>query len=211
LSITAIYKIFSEEVASIDFACGPGCATCCTRSVTLTTGEGRLILDNLQELGRELPPLPFDAQPLRPPLTTNALAALYLAGQEPGEEAESPWFFEPCFFLRDGLCTIYEVRPFACRSFGSTISCTATGMAEVPDWYLTLATVVNQVLEDQDQGGSWGNLADVMAFLAGQADDEYRGSGRLLANHPLPGFLLLPEERQRVSLFLARIGWQGKL
>jgi Fe-S-cluster containining protein len=145
LSITAIYKIFAEEVASIDFICRPGCSTCCTRSVTLTTGEGRLILEYLREHGGELPPLPFDARPLRPELTTNGLTEVYLSGREPREE-ESPWNFEPCFLLRDGLCTIYEARPFACRSFGSTVNCATTGTAQAPSWFFTLTIVVNQVL-----------------------------------------------------------------
>jgi len=139
----------------MDFACGPGCSTCCTRSVPLTTAEGRLILEYLREGGRDLPPLPFDPLPVRPSLTVNDLAHHYLAGRDPAGESDSPWLFEPCFFLCNGLCSIYEARPFACRSFGSTCNCATGGAAEVPDWYLTLATVINQVLEDLDRGGRW--------------------------------------------------------
>ena len=210
MSVTDIYKIFAGEVASIDFACGPGCATCCTRSVSLTTGEGRLVLDYLREQGRDLPPLPFDAQPLHPGLTTNALAAIYLAGREPEEGNESPWLFEPCFFLRKGFCTIYEVRPFACRSFGSTVACNKTGEALAPDWFVTLTIVINQILEELDRGGSWGNLADILTFLAGQATSDYHASGRLLINQPVPGFLVVPEERERLALILEKIGWLGR-
>jgi Fe-S-cluster containining protein len=209
LSISAIYKIFAEEVASIDFICRPGCSTCCTRSVTLTTGEGRLILEYLREHGGELPPLPHDSRPLRPALTTNGLAALYLAGQEPEEGSESPWLFEPCFFLRHGLCTIYEARPFACRSFGSTVNCATTGTAQSPPWFVTLAIVANQVLEESDRSGHWGNLSDILAFLAGRENGDYHASGRLLANQLTPGYLVLPEERERVSLFLEKLGWSG--
>lgn len=210
MSVSAIYKIFAEEVASIDFACGPGCATCCTRSVTLTTGEGRQILDYLRQQGRSLPPLPHDEKPLRAALTTNGLARLYLAGHEPEAETEPPWLFEPCFFLRDGLCAIYEARPFACRSFGSTLNCAGAGTAEVPAWYPTLAIVVNQVLEDLDRGGSWGNLADVLAFLSGQRGSEgYPATGRLLSNLPVPGFLLLPGEQEIVARLIERIGFRS--
>ena len=211
MSITHIYKIFAEEVASIDFACAPGCATCCTRSVNLTTAEGRLILNFLREQGRELPELPNDSVPLRPPRSANELAALYLAGGEEEGEEEAPWLFEPCFFLRDGLCSIYAVRPFACRSFGSTVNCGETGEAMAPDWVVSLAIVTNQILEELDQGGFWGNLADILAFLSGGEEDNYLKSGRLLANRPLSGFLLLPEERARIARFLAKIGWPGRV
>jgi len=209
LAIPTLYQAFAEEAAAIAFACGPGCATCCTRSVTLTTAEGALIVDFLRAAGRGLPELPRDQVPLRPAVTANGLAALCLAGEEPPPEAESPWSFEPCFLLQDGLCTIYPVRPFACRSFGSIVNCGQAGMAEAPAWFLTLAIVTNQLLEDLDRGGAWGNLADVLAFV-----DDGLGEGareatreRLLPNRPLPGLLVLPEERARVDRYLAKV-WE---
>lgn len=206
--ITAIYEVFAEESASTNFACGPGCATCCTRSVTLTTAEGRLILDFLRANGRRLPELPRDEVPLRPSLTTNGLAACYLAGQEVADEAESPWLFEPCFFLRDGLCTVYNVRPFACRSFISTINCGISGMAEAPGWLVSLTIVTNQILENLERGGCWGNLADVLAFLDVGAGEEagLAARSRLLANQPVPGLLVVPEELALVRKYLAKLG-----
>ncbi|NTV14695.1 MAG: YkgJ family cysteine cluster protein [Desulfobulbaceae bacterium] len=206
--ITGIYQIFAEATTNLAWACGPGCATCCTRSVTLTTGEGRLISDFLRQSGYPLPELPIDPIPLRPALTANGLAGCYLAGQEPAEEPDAPWLFEPCFFLNAGLCRIYEVRPFACRSFASTVNCGLAGMAEVPEWLITLAIVTNQILEDLDQGGWWGNLADVLAFLEdgrGQAA-KATTQGRLLPNLPAPGLLLVREEWVQVEKYLSRIG-----
>ena len=201
-----IYRIFAEETKSIAFACGPGCATCCTRSVTLTTGEGRLILDFLHRNARELPRLPIDNTPLRPPLTTNGLAALYLAGREPEGEVDSPWLFEPCFFLHAGLCTIYAARPFACRSFGSTVNCGKTGMAEAPEWFVTLTIVVNQLLESLDQPGYWGNLSDVLARLTAPEDpNNPAANGRLLANQPAPELLVMPAERHLAKRFLRKV------
>ena len=207
LTIPTIYQAFAEESAAIAFACGPGCATCCTRSVTLTTAEGALIVDFLRAAGRSLPELPQDERPLRPAVTANGLAALCLAGEEPPPEAESPWLFEPCFLLQDGLCAIYPVRPFACRSFGSTINCGHAGMAEAPEWFLTLAIVSNQLLEDLDRGGWWGNLADVLAFVDSGAGEGARAAARdrLLPNRPLPGLLVLPEEQTRVDRYLAKV------
>lgn len=205
--LTVIYQLFAEATAEIACACGPGCATCCTRSVILTTAEGRLIGEFLRQAGRGLPDLPRDAEPLRPALTSNALAAHYLAGKEVGEGAESPWLFEPCFFLEGGLCSIYEVRPFACRSFLSTVNCDGAGTAVAPEWLVTLAVVTNQLLESLDQGGWWGNLADVLAFLDQGAEGGARlaARDRLLENCPAPGLLVMPKERPRIGRFLARV------
>ncbi|MDD5757713.1 MAG: YkgJ family cysteine cluster protein [Desulfobulbaceae bacterium] len=202
-----IYAVFAAESAGIDFACGPGCATCCTRSVTLTTAEGQLIVDFLHEVGFSLPELPRDPVPVRSALTSNGLAVLCLTGQEIPEEAESPWLFEPCFFLRDGLCSIYPVRPFACRSFNSTVNCRESAMAEVPEWLATLTIVTNQLLEHLDQGGSWGNLSDVLAFLDGKQGEaaNIAARARLLPNLPLPGLLVMPEERPMIDRFLAKV------
>lgn len=202
-----IYRVFGEESANIVVACGPGCATCCTRSVTLTTGEGRLIVDFLRDTGCGLPELPRDMLPLRPSLTTNGLAGSCLDGRESPEEAESPWLFEPCFFLREDRCSVYEVRPFACRSFVSTLKCGESGMAEAPDWLVTLTIVTNQLLEDLDRGGWWGNLSDVLALLDGGAVEAVRltAQGRLLPNLPLPGLLVAPEEVRLVENYLTRL------
>jgi Fe-S-cluster containining protein len=205
--IAEIYQLFAEEGDGVAFACGPGCATCCTRSVTLTTAEGRLIVELLRQEGRGLPELPRDSVPLRPALTANGLAAHCLAGEEAPPEPEAPWLFEPCFFLKDGLCAIYPVRPFACRSFGSTVNCREAGMAEAPEWLVTLTIVTNQLLEELDRDGWWGNLADVLAYFDSEQGENtgLAARGRLLPNRLVPGLLVLPEERPRVDRFLAKV------
>jgi len=206
--INEIYQAFAEMSDKVAFACGPGCATCCTRSVTLTTAEGRIIGDHLRSTGRVLPEIPLDPLPLRPSLTTNGLAGSYLVGQEPPEESDSPWLFEPCFFLHEGLCSIYEARPFACRGFTSTVNCTTSGTAEVPEWLLTMTIVTNQILEHLDHGGWWGNLADILAFLdAGQGElARFTARDRLLANLPAPGLLVVVQEVAMIENYLARLG-----
>jgi hypothetical protein len=177
----------------------------------LTTAEGRVLLDFLRVAGRPLPELPHDQVVLRPPLTTNGLAGCCLAGREAPSEAESPWLFEPCFFLREGRCSVYEARPFACRSFVSTINCGESGMAEAPEWLLTLTIVTNQLLESLDRGGYWGNLADVLAFLEPGSGDRagLAARERLLPNLPSPGLLVTPDELPMVEGYLARLAKVG--
>ncbi|MBU0676055.1 MAG: YkgJ family cysteine cluster protein [Proteobacteria bacterium] len=194
-----IYVLHEETVADLKFACGPGCATCCTRSVTMTTLEGRVILHHLAEGGRSLPPFPVDHHPLRPACTTNQLAKYYLAGKEPPHEQESPWVFEPCPFLAAGLCSIYPVRPFACRSFGSLVRCDQGGCAEVPDWLIDLNIATSQIIEHYDAGGSWGNLVDILKFLS---TPDRLSSDLLLKNQALAGFLLADSENETAHHFL---------
>lgn len=164
-------------------------------------------MDFLRASDDGLPDLPIDRILLRPSVTSNGLASICLAGKEVGPEAEVPWLFEPCFFLRGGLCSIYPVRPFACRSFGSTLNCGQSGVAEAPDWFVTLAIVTNQLLEDFDREGWWGNLADVLSFLAAERGEAacLAARNRLLPTQPLPGLLVMPDERPLLNQFLDRV------
>jgi len=202
-----IYAAYEKEVAGIAFACREGCASCCTQSVNMTTAEGRGILAYLSETGRELPSLPGKERRTCPTLTTNGLAACYLEGREAGPEPESPWIYEPCVFLQGERCTIYPARPFGCRSFGSTRSCAELGIAEAPEWFITLNSVVNQLIEHLDLDGFWGNIYNVLGFLNGSEKDYIQsgGDGRaagLLPNLSVPGFLVPHEEQEMINRFL---------
>jgi len=171
----------------------------------MTTMEGERIIDYLEKHGMELPELPDTSGRALPSLTTNQFASCYLEGNQPVEEAEEPWILEPCIFLENDCCTIYEVRPFGCRSFGSTVDCGDEGTAEAPEWFISLDTVINQFIEHVDRGGSWGNMIDVLRHL--QKDGSISGQGeRLLANQPLPGLLIPPEDLEKIGGLLARLG-----
>lgn len=80
-------------------------------------------------------------------------------------------------------------------------------MAEAPEWLVTLAIITNQLLEDLDRDGCWGNLADVLAFLDGGQSEaaSLAAHGYLLPNLPLPGLLVMPEERPLVDRFLTKV------
>jgi Fe-S-cluster containining protein len=204
-----IYEIYEKEIAAIAFVCRAGCAACCTQSVTMTTAEGRAILAFLAARGRRLPVMPDSAARIPPGITTNGLAACCLTGREPPAEPEAPWIFEPCVFLAGERCTIYPVRPFGCRSFGSTQSCGEQGSAVAPAWFITLNTVVNQLLEHLDRGGGWGNMYEVLAYLTRPDPAGARAGGcraaRLLPTQALPGLLIPPGEEAVIGRFWAQV------
>jgi len=197
-TLAAIYSLYAQWVKPYAFACRKGCAACCTRSVTMTTLEGEMISAYLAgqrpDLLSLLDDLP-DTLPTTGP-TTNQFAAACLRGEELPEEP-GHWDFTPCIFLYNGSCAIYPVRPFMCRSFGSRVRCKEGGEAEIEPLLLTLNTVIMQCIEHLDQGRPWGNMNSLLRRITAHAEKE--GTGYFLAEKtqslPIPGFLLLPEER----------------
>ena len=139
----------------------------------MTTMEGENIISFLKEKDRfssfaaELEKDKKQAQ--TPDMTTNQFAVACLNHQEIGEEKQIGWNFEKCIFLMDDACSIYPVRPFGCRSFGSFEDCSVTGEAEVPEMYLAVNTVLMQIIEHLDEdGGLWGRY-DFGAEIPGLA------------------------------------------
>ncbi len=203
-------------LGTMELACGPGCATCCTQSVTMTSLEGERLLSFLGQAGREaeLATLPWrDHGGGGMLLTTNAFAAACLRGEESEEDA-SAWNLAPCPFLRDARCTVYPARPFGCRAFVSLHNCAVTGCAEVPPLVVTVNTVFLQLIEHLDQGRPWGGMAAVFAWLiengsaigANQALAADKHSSAFAAPlrvaQPLPGLLVPPEEEMAVRAIL---------
>lgn len=198
-SLQTIYDHYDEWAEAFDFACRKGCATCCTQSVTMTTLEGELIKDFIQkekpELLAVLDQLPENS-PV-PPTTTNRFARACLKGCESSEE-DSPWDFTPCLFLRDNNCSIYPVRSFMCRSFGSKIRCDISGCAEVDPLLMTLNTIIMQCIEHLDQGRPWGNMNTILRFLNSD-DDAGEENHQTLKAESMPGFLMTPDEEYRLK------------
>jgi len=198
LLLATLYNAFAEWADTFAFACRKGCATCCTRSVTMTSLEGDEILAFLAEADRlsELDAPAFQPATNRmAQATTNAFVAAHLRG-ESVEEAES-WDLRPCPFLKEESCSIYPARPFGCRLFASLDPCATDGAAEMPPGYLAGATALLQYIEHLDSEGRWGSMVELLAELtAGQAD----GYGEPTA--PIPGFLIAPDERALVEPLL---------
>lgn len=208
--LLALYEHYERWAARLPLACRRGCATCCTRMVTATSLEARLVAGFLErsgrghEIGATLAAVPVARRHAH---TTNGFARLCLAGSEAveGSEGES-WHLEPCPFLQEKACSIYPVRPFGCRAFGSLEPCGAGSSAVVPPLLLTVNTVCLQLVEHLDRcGGRWGNFLEILRFVAGV--EEAPKAADLLAALPLPGFLVEPGEGEDVRDFLDRL-WQ---
>lgn len=203
-ALLQIYKLFDTWANDFMFACEKGCSDCCTRSVTMTTLEGELILGYIRKHPALLSlaeQLPGDSP--APAMTTNRFALACMRGEDIAEESQ-PRDFSPCMFLRNNCCLIYPVRSFMCRSFGSRNKCSDSGCAEVEPLYLTLTTVIMQCIEHLDRGRPWGNMNTVLRILTKTANNEEED--RVPRAEPLPGFLIPSDEeeglRTRVHVLL---------
>ena len=203
-----IYEIYAGWIERGPLVCRKGCADCCTRSVSLSSLEGLVIADFIKKNNRDVwlraklastVPGKGSGAP-----TMNQFAAACLRQQEMDADLDSGWDFTPCVFLENNCCTIYGVRPFGCRSFGSLVRCAETGTAEMAPIHLAVNTVFTQIIEQLSSGwGYWGNMADIMTGLSGA---EYgREAGNLEPAQPVPGFLLAPQEKKVVHDLLRQL------
>ena len=211
-SLARFYEIHEQFVSRIPFACEKGCAVCCTRSVTMTSLEGRAIAAHLEQARPDLAAKLLagrERQELdRTLMTTNQFAASCLARREIPAEEEGDWCLTPCFFLEQDCCSIYPLRPFGCRSFGSLVRCAADGAAESLPFLVTVNTVLLQIIEELTfrQGGYWGRMDRVLARLLDNGRTPDQG---LVPARPLPGFLVGPEERGAVTELFSRLKQAG--
>jgi len=193
--LLTIYKLYSNWAKEFDFACQKGCSTCCTQSVSMTTLEGELIRDyiktNKPELLDTLKNLPASFLNQK---TTNQFAAACLREEEGEEESES-WEMTPCAFLQNNCCTIYPVRSFMCRSFGSKTPCDMKGEAEIEPLFLTLNTIILQCIEHLDRGRPWGNMNTILQIAENAGSSDASKQKKIFRiSEPIPGFLILPDE-----------------
>jgi len=204
-----IYGVYSRWAERFPLACKKGCAACCTQSVTLTSLEGEAILGFLRSRGREkwLHEKLSGVTPGKggPQITTNQFAEACLARQEIDGEVQGTWDFNPCIFLEDALCSVYEARPFGCRSFGSFVECTVDRAAEILPIHLAVNTVFTQIIEHIDSdGGTWATMRDMLHSLTA-SNRVIAGRTCLLQARPLPGFLLDDHELHVVNNLLRQL------
>lgn len=211
--LRAIYSHWDTLAAAETFACRPGCADCCTQSVTTTSLEAALIhehfahADALTDLASLLSATDRTRKNIAPPLlmTTNEYVGRHLAGDPPeeGDSTAGDWDFAPCPFLHTQTCSIYPVRPFGCRAFASTESCRVAGHAVVPPHYPAMMTVIMQLIEHLDTGMPWGNFLDLLACQGEVRDRTFAVSRQM------PGFLLAENERPAIDLMLTTLASQS--
>ncbi|THB76602.1 MAG: hypothetical protein D6B25_09315 [Desulfobulbaceae bacterium] len=210
-----IYNSYERWASQVDIACRKGCGVCCTQDVMTTSIESDLIIDFVRENSMErwfVEKLEGHLPGLHHKPTTNEFAQACLSGQDidPGSGS----FSETCPFLEDDLCSIYEARPFGCRSFFSTTPCKPGSSAAVPRFLMSGATAIDQIIEHLDQGSPWGNMLHLLYLKAHQkpafhtffkTPENLQIATYCSKAKPLPGFLIDNEDYPHVLPLLDSI------
>ncbi|GAB6096507.1 hypothetical protein JCM14469_27600 [Desulfatiferula olefinivorans] len=212
-ALAALYRIHDRLTGTWAPACTRGCSTCCTRNVTLTSLEAFYLLDGLDPETRsgllDRIAARRHLRRLTPAITINTMADLCMKGLPvPDEDSDPAW--GPCPLLDEGLCTVYDRRPFACRSMVSLTPCGPGGMADMTELMMTVGTVFMQYLEHLDPNGCFANLSDLLPLLSETgAMAAYRRSGtcaapdeRFLKNRPLSVLMIPPDQREALRPIL---------
>jgi Fe-S-cluster containining protein len=217
--LLTIYNAFEKWSAIVPSVCTKGCSTCCTQNVTITAQEGERILGFIQREGLEqwfAGRLPKSGPTTPAAMTTNEYAAACLQGTLT-DDPDNPGNSAPCPFLEKNCCGIYSVRPFGCRCFASARPCASATTAFLPDYYIAASAALMQIIEHLGQHEYWGNMLDVLPALCDMSI--YKNIADLLPDRtmiiqarlrtrrakPLPGFLLLAEEQEKIAPLLDTI------
>ncbi|HKJ64488.1 MAG TPA: YkgJ family cysteine cluster protein [Desulfopila sp.] len=112
-ALAGLFRAFVTRLVPFDESeihCRAGCDYCCHLKVTASMAEIVVIADFLRKEGR----------------LADCLERMTATGDDVKARAgrDEKWWAEnriPCLFLDedDGLCTIYQVRPFSCRGYHS--------------------------------------------------------------------------------------------
>lgn len=211
--LEAVYAWHDDIAASMGpWACEAGCPDCCTDLVTMTTLEAAYLWRKCADSIRErLGAWPDEGLPPDAGMTANERAELCMSGTDFEEDAP-PSVSSACPLLEDGRCLCYEGRPLMCRMMLSSESCGDAGYAEIPTRLLSLTTVCQQMVEHIDRRGQSGYLIHMLPrfenFASAEAYDKNIGrvgDERLRPNRPNPGFLIPPEDRPQIRLWLREL------
>jgi Fe-S-cluster containining protein len=198
--LKALFAAYDELCERRQTACAAGCAVCCSDRVLLTGLEGFLLVQALKDAGRDDLVAMAASKPVqeadRPRSTFNALARLCMAQEEPPYQEQQARPAGSCPLLADGLCSVYQARPLACRSMASLERCRPGGQAVEESFWVSLNSAFFQLVEQCSLGmGGFGLLPQVLASLLG---DEEAAKG-LLKCEPLPGLVVPPEDQAAVQ------------
>ena len=103
----------SKEPLSEPVACEAGCHYCCFYQVLLTPLEALFIGHYVETTFTEKQKLD---------LINEIDETLDMTDGKSVEERAQTWHDAPCIFLANGRCSVYDVRPFACRAWHSLSS-----------------------------------------------------------------------------------------
>jgi len=205
--LTAIYSFYDLFLKDFSLACRKGCHVCCTVNIVATSIEAEYLLgssffDNPDP--KKLLASMAMGSVYRPSLSTNQIADFCLRQEEfppdTGKHGEGT-----CPFLdREGFCSVYERRPFACRAMSSTEVCQNGSEADMEPFLITVNLAIHQIIEHLDKEGVSGNLIDVLNKLVNNQGINTDSSDSLVSNRALPGFLVSPDEQERFRAFMRR-------
>lgn len=149
-NIERIREAYREE--GVRPACGEGCAACCSQLVVCTRTEALAAAEALRGKGFEESLSRWYAQ-VKP-----------LLAERPQTEEEWEDFAQayrrleaPCPFLREARCSIYPVRPVACRMLyvqGDASPCAdPEGEIDQLGWFEEAATPAMDILLEESDAG----------------------------------------------------------
>jgi Fe-S-cluster containining protein len=213
--LNSIYNMHDSIVADKDFACRKFCSHCCSCNLTVTSLETYKIFS---ELGNKkdlfLKRLNFEPKENRflPEITLNKMAELCSYGKElPNENIKHN--VGKCFALYKGECTIYNIRPFACRSMLSSENCANKGFASIDSYMMALHNVFSQYIEHIDSLGYTSNFYDMAIKFEYLQDDiasyyknEYISADKnIIRNQKIHTLMIPPDHREQIQSLIKNI------
>lgn len=155
--------------------CKPGCTYCCSARVEVSDPEALYIARHIRQMPEE------EKLPL--------LERLRLQSAGAGITGEHP-HLQPCSFLRDGLCSIYSIRPSVCRKAHSLSVQACETRADFIPQNLTrvvqceaLTTGINKAFQGLGLPASRHELSvAVLAALAENAEETWYQGKPLLSD-----------------------------
>lgn len=149
--------------------CTPSCTHCCHARVEVSDPEALFIARHVHQMPTE------EKLPLLERLRLKAAESTDLACEDKNAAPQ------PCAFLRDGLCSIYSIRPSVCRKAHSlSVKACETRASDIPQ-NLTRVVQCEALLAATNEAFKSVNLpasryelsAAVLAALAENAEDAW--------------------------------------
>lgn len=210
-TLEALYAFYDEFISGFPIACKKGCSVCCTTNVTVTSLEVEYLMKSAEMNEESIKRIEQERKKdhFIPSTTINTTAAMCLAENAIPEET-SPITFNPCPLLtKEGLCSIYAHRPFACRAMSSETICVEGGEANMAPFLVTINLAIYQILEHIDSSGWYGNLLDMIPLARGgrkKVKETVNSLGGIVkTNRKLPCFIVPPDETIRFKSFIRRL------